>query len=85
MRKEKNKICFDNDEEFFNFAVKPQIVVRQGKHGLYTDWEFTDEYEDAVSRGVRFVVSDPNSRIMKNQIVCYKTISKNVENVDYFL
>ena len=79
----RNIIYFDNDDDFFNFAVIPALVIRDGKHGKYTDFDFSKDYLEKINNGTRFVIEDVNSRIMKNGHINFRTITKNVENIEY--
>lgn len=82
-----NKMYFKNDDEFYNFCVIPSLVVKDsnveidGRTLCYTDFEFTKEYLDAVNKKTMFFINDPNSSIVKNQCVSYRTITKPVANI----
>lgn len=81
------KMVFKNDDDFYRFCVVPVLVVRTstdnttGEPFQYTDFDFTQEYNDAVARGVKFVIKDDNSEIYKRGCVSYRTITKPVSNI----
>ena len=81
---------FDNDDDFYTFCVTPQIVARNyinhnGEMDQYGDFDFTPAYNDAINKGIQFVILDPNSQIIKhNNVVSYRTISKKVQNLNNY-
>lgn len=79
----KNAIFFDNDEEFYQFAVNPLLSVTNGDDIPYTDWNFTDCYNSAVAANTDFIICDDNSNTYKNQCVSYRTITKPVKIKKY--
>ena len=85
-----NIIYFNNDDEFFNFCVNPEIVINEttdanGNPGCYYTFNFTDVYNSCIRDGKKFIIMDDNSRIFKNKCVSYRTITKPVENLEpYF-
>ena len=47
-----NVIYFDTDDDFYNYAVKPNFVVNQNPNGgMSYDMDMTDEYKLAVENG----------------------------------
>ena len=82
-----NVIYFDNDDDFYQFCVEPQLVSREytnnnGEIDQYLDFNFTPGYNDAIDNATIFVINDKNSNILKhNNVVSYRTISKKVDNV----
>ena len=47
----------------------------------FTDFDFTNEYKDALTRNVKFVICDDNSQIFKRGCVSYRTITKPIDNL----
>lgn len=82
MKRVNNTIYFDSDDEFLDFALDRRIVIKEGKNCLYTDFNFTSMYQKEVDNGVRFCIKDENSQIEKRQAISYRTITKEVENLD---
>lgn len=74
----KNAIFFDNDDEFYQFAVNPLLTVTNGDNIPYSDWNFTDGYNSALAANTDFIICDDNSKTYKNQSVSYRTITKPV-------
>lgn len=78
---------FDNDDEFYNFCVIPQLVVKKvlnndNQEICYTDFNFSDAYNDEIANNTFFVIKDKNSQIIKhNNVVSYRTIGKKVQNL----
>lgn len=81
-----NIIYFDNDNEFYDYCVKPTVVVNSNALGsLGYDIEFTDHYNNAIANNQRFCIKDENSKIFKHNCVNYKLISKDIQNLEpYF-
>jgi len=82
-----NIIYFDNDNEFYEYAVVPQLVTipytsRDGSERYYTDFNFSTEYNDAVNNNMIFMIKDENSQICKRGRVSYRTITKDVSNLE---
>lgn len=89
MRQEGNIIYFDNDQHFTDYCLKPERVIIPKKPedkvpeyimGYY-DYEYTDEYLDAVKQGMQFVIEDKTSRIMHRGYVTKDIVSKKVSNL----
>jgi hypothetical protein len=82
-----NIIYFDSDNEFYEYCVVPELVPVQyidsnGNEKYYTDFNFTPQYNNAVNNGMRFVIKDEDSQIYKHGCVSYRTISKDIQNLD---
>ena len=79
---------FDSDDEFYKFAVVPVLIAKEwpnsidGKTRYYTDFNFSYKYQNALKKGHRFVIKDPNSQICKHQAVSFRTITKPIKNLD---
>ena len=81
-----NKMYFDSDKDFFDFAVVPVLVTKEiiGADGTkkYTfDYNLSWEYENALKNNKIFVIKDPNSQICKHQAVSFRTITKPIQNL----
>jgi hypothetical protein len=82
-----NIIYFENDDEFYKFAVVPELIVKKGyvehlgKEVFYTDFDFTNNYIDAVNSGKSFVIKDPDSKVYKHKSVSFRTECKPVSNL----
>lgn len=74
----RNAIYFDNDDEFYTFAVNPLLTVSNGDNIPYMDWDFTQSYKNALAANTEFIICDDNSMTCKNQSVSYRTITKPV-------
>ena len=77
---------FESDDDFYQFCVIPELKVKEyvdnnGNIQHYTDFEFSDEYLEAVEAGVSFVIKDEDSKIYKRKAVSYRTITKKVKNL----
>ena len=81
-----NILYFDNDDDFFAFTVKPQVIICDNESGYSGyDIDFTDDYKNAVSNNKRFCIKDENSKVYKHNCVSYKLMSKDVQNLEpYF-
>ena len=82
-----NKIYFDNDQEFYEYSVIPELIPIQyfdttGTERYYTDFNWTPSYNDAVNNGMVFVIKDEDSQIYKHGGVTYRTITKDVPNLE---
>ena len=79
-------LFFDNDDEFYEFAVIPALVVKQSNAGTaYTDFEFTDLYKDAIANDRHFYIKDEKSRIAKHKAVSYGVLTKPVQNIGEYV
>ena len=81
-----NVIYFDTDDDFYDYAVKPNFIVNQNPTGgMFYDMDMTDEYKLAVENGKLFCIKDENSAIYKHGCVSCRTLSKQVQNLEpYF-
>ncbi len=79
---------FNSDKDFYEFCVKPIVVVRDyinplGEQGQYLDFDFSDAYNDAIQNNIAFVIKDKNSQILKHHgVVSYRTLSKQSQNLE---
>ncbi len=79
-------LFFDNDDEFYEFAVIPALVIKQSNAGTaYTDFEFTDQYNDAIANDRHFYIKDENSKIAKHKAISYGVLTKPVQNIGEYI
>ena len=82
-----NIIYFDNDNEFYEYCVVPELVPVQyinseGNEKYYCDFNLSSQYNNAINNGTRFIIKDEDSQIYKHGCVSYRTISKDIQNLD---
>lgn len=82
-----NRIYFDSDDEFYQYTVVPELVPVQyidmnGEEKYYTDFNFTPQYQNAINNGMTFIIKDEDSNIFKHGSVSYRTITKDVQNLE---
>lgn len=89
--KNQNIIYFDNDDEFYNYAIVPELIAKEtdhiNKYGYpiyYTDWNFSNGYNTAIDNGTSFIIKDENSQIYKHGAISYRTITKPVQNLQQY-
>ena len=80
-------IYFDNDNEFYEYAVIPQLITipfidKSGVERYYTDFNFSTQYNDAINNGMKFIIKDEDSQICKHGAVSYRTIAKEIKNLE---
>lgn len=76
---------FENDDEFYSYAVDPRIIPMKLKEGVYyTTFNFTPQYLSDVDNGVKFIIKDVNSKIFKHKVVCVGLMSKRVQNLEEY-
>jgi len=81
MLQEGKNIFFDNDDEFYQFCVVPQINIVDG----VMTFDLSSAYYNAVNNGCKFIIKDEDSSIFKHQAVSYRTLTQPVKNlVQYF-
>ena len=86
---ENNIMHFKNDDEFYNWCIVPEIVLRSeydeyGREYKVADFNLSEEYINAVDEGKRFMIDDENSQIYKHGCVSYRTISKPIQNLEQY-
>ena len=87
MNTKDNIIYFDSDNEFYDYCVVPELVPVQyidseGNERYYSSFNFSSEYNKAIDNGMRFVIKDEDSKIYQHGCVSYRTISKDIQNLD---
>ena len=81
MEEQHNLIIFENDDEFFDWCVNPNLVFKKSESGVtYFTWEFTSEYLNALNEGRIFTIKDSDC-ICKRQAISFHTVTKEVENL----
>ena len=76
---------FENDDEFYNYAVDPRIIPMKSDEGFYyTTFNFTPQYLSDVDNGVVFVIKDVNSKIFKHKAVSVGIMNKRVQNLEQY-
>ena len=79
--KENNIIYFDNDEEFYDLCVSPELVFKtSSKTGVtYFDMDFAEWYKNDVDEATKIVILDDKSTILRRGgVVTYRTCSKKI-------
>lgn len=89
MLKNKNILYFDNDDEFSSFCINPTLTtyVVQDEDGIdhtYVDYDFTDQYKNAVANGQRFCIKDLASHVNKDGLLGYRNTTKVIDNVERY-
>lgn len=87
METKNNIIFFNDDNEFYQYCVVPELIPVQyidnsGDTKFYTDFNFTPEYKNAINNGMTFIIKDENSNIFKHGSVSYRTITKDIQNLE---
>ena len=63
---EKNILYFDNDDEFYEYCVNPDLVVITSDQGTpFSDWLFTEWYQSHVDEATKIVILDDKSTILR--------------------
>lgn len=75
-----NIIYFDNDEEFYDLCVSPDLVIKTSTKGnLYYDMDFTEWYKSHVDEATKIVILDDDSTIFhRGGVVTYRTCNKKI-------
>lgn len=74
-----NTIVFDDDDDLFNFAVVPSLVILTDENGnQYSGWSFTEEYNDALAANTQFLINDLKSRYLKNKNIDFRGMTKPI-------
>ena len=73
----KNRLIFYDDDDIRDWCVLPCFELIEDNDGRqYYDWNFTDDYNDAIAGGAQLLVRDPDSRILKDQLIGYRGCTK---------
>lgn len=79
---EDNIIYFNNDNEFYDWAVNPNPVINRSQTGIpYFYFDTTKNYQDALNSGKKFCIKDKNSLIKKRGCCCYRSCVIPIENI----
>lgn len=75
-----NIIYFDNDEEFYDLCVNPDLVVKTDTVGdISLEIDFTEWYKNHVDEATKIVILDDKSTILhRGGVVTYRTYSKKI-------
>lgn len=85
INKEKKIIIFENDDEFYKFAVVPKLVLKYLEDDIYySDFKLSDEYNDYLNEGYMYKMRDRKSQILKHGAVTFRTITKKVKLKAYY-
>lgn len=78
-----NILLFANDDEFTNFCLCPDLTFKRSDVSgvLYHDYDYTEQYNNALAENKFFVIMDKNSLVYKRGCVCKGIINKPIENV----
>ena len=78
-----NIIYFDNDDDFYAFAVNPSFIINEcsNNSGYYYDFNFTNDYNNAIGCGKSFMIRDKKSKVNKHKCVYNRTVCKQVDNL----
>lgn len=63
-------IYFESDDEFTDFCLAPYgVIVYEG--GTPTTWTgvYSDQYKEAIVKGMTFVIKDEDSTVFRRQCV----------------
>lgn len=91
LTKNPNVIYFNSDDEFYKFCVVPVIIPKEfinpnnGETMYKMDFDFSNDYLDAINSGKRFIIKDENSQIYKRGCVSYRTVTKRINNLDKYI
>jgi hypothetical protein len=85
LKLEDKDLFFENDDEFYEFAVVPALIFKKEGGTTFTDFDFTDSYYDAINENRFFYIKDPKSLIAKRGALSYKTITKPVQNLGEYV
>lgn len=84
-------IYFDSDDDFYKFCVVPNVIEIDyinpitGENCKKLGFELSNQYYDAINSGKKFVIKDHNSQIYKHKCVSYRTMSRNIQNLDVYI
>lgn len=81
-----NIIYFDNDKDFYDSCVSPNVVVYQNKDNtVYFDIDFTSFYKNAIKSDKKFIIKDEDSVIYKHNGVHLRSCFKEIENLEPYI
>lgn len=84
-----NILYFANDDDFAKFCINPEIQVYKvinpdGVEFLRADYDFTQQYKDAVANGTRFCIQDLASHVNKDGLLGYRSTTKAIDNIERY-
>jgi hypothetical protein len=67
---EKNIVYFESDDEFTDFCIAPNAVVKRSADGtLSVEGQYSDMYKKYIEEGKTFIIKDEDSQVYKHQCV----------------
>lgn len=84
--KNEDILFFNNDDEFYKFCVFPETIITKeilpdGSECYCADFDFSDQYKNALAQGKKFMILDENSQIFKHGEITYRVNTKPVEGL----
>lgn len=93
-----NFIYFESDEEFEDFCIAPYGVIEyiNINNGTIPTWKgvYSDQYKDAIQKGMTFVIKDEDSVVFKHKCVSKRvpiqgtgsnaTVQLSVQNLEQY-
>ena len=66
-----NIIYFESDEEFEDFCIAPYGVIVYINNGTIPTWKgvYSDQYKDAIQKGMTFIIKDEESVVFERKCV----------------
>lgn len=80
MEKKKGVIYFDNDKEFEDWALNPELDIVSSEIPYFTV-DYSTAYKEEIDKGTKFCIKDAKSAIFKHKRMSCRTISLPVENL----
>lgn len=86
MVKVDNTYVFEDDDEFYNYVVVPKVYIKESEvtNSKYCAMELTKFYKDAVKNGEEFYIADPESKVMKREVVQLGPCQASLKNINPF-
>lgn len=81
----KNYAVFDDDEDFFEYAIcKNPVILPLGDTGLtYFTFDYSKGYKQDTEKGIKFLIKGSNSSVIKHGAISYRTVTLPV-SVEYY-
>lgn len=82
-----NIMYFDNDDDFAVFCMNPNIQIYTTKNSFGQDiilatYDFSNQYKNAVTNGIKFCIQDEKSRVNKDGLLGFRNCTKQVSNIE---
>lgn len=78
---DKKILYFKNDDEFIIYALKTTPIVYCNNNIHFYDFDFTDEYSNAIKNNIFFKIENEFSSINKRKELNYRLIVKKIDNL----